>query len=118
MTIKRSTGTVVAAAIVLLGIIASAGSATANTKEQIRIVCTTNWPEQPEQQRLCAERHVAAADELMKRIEGVQQSSLEFAIAKSCIERAKIKPPSMIDWTQALTCYNKRTSGMAPADQP
>ncbi len=114
MTTNRNPGAAVAIAIGLFGIFLSARSVAADTGQQIQILCATNWPKQPEQQRECTQRQTAAADELLKLIEGASQSSIEFAIAKSCIERAKIRRPSTIDWAQALTCFENRSSGIAP----
>lgn len=113
--IPRST---VVGSIALLGMVLSGGSVAADTLQQIQILCATNWPKQPERMRVCVERHTAAADDLMRRIEAASQTSVEFAIAKSCIERAKIKPPSTIDWTQALTCFENRYATVAPSDEP
>jgi hypothetical protein len=118
VTKKQKPGATVTILIGLLGIVLSASSVAANTRQQIQFLCATNWPKQPEQQRECTQRQIAAADELLKRIESASQTSIEFAIAKSCIERAKIRQPLTIDWTQALTCFKNRSSGMAAADEP
>jgi hypothetical protein len=114
----RKPGAAVSVLIGLLGIVLCASSAAANTRQQIQFLCATNWPKQPELQRECTERQIGAADELLKRIESASQSSIEFAIAKSCIERAKIRQPSTIDWTQALTCFKNRSSGPPAAAEP
>jgi hypothetical protein len=107
-----------AASIGLLGVVLCAGTVTANSAKQIKSMCKTNWPKQREEQRLCKQRHAAAADDLMKRIEAASNTSIEFAIAKTCIERATDKPPSTIDWVRALTCYENRLESMATADDP
>jgi hypothetical protein len=118
VTKKQKPGATVTILIGLLGIVLSASSVAANTRQQIQFLCATNWPKQPELQRECTERQIGAADELLKRIESASQTSIEFAIAKSCIERAKIRQPSTIDWSQALTCFKNRSSGTAAAAEP
>jgi hypothetical protein len=89
-----------------------------NNMQQIQLLCGTNWPKQIQEYHACVERNSASADELVKRIEGADENSIEFAIAKSCIERATIRKPAMIDWNKALTCYKNRHSTIVPADEP
>jgi hypothetical protein len=108
----------VVVSIALLGTILFAGNVASNTLRQIQILCATHWPKQPERMRVCVERHTAAADDLLRRIEAATQTSIEFAIGRSCIERAKIRPPSTIDWIQALTCFESRYATVAPSDDP
>ena len=110
----------------LLGAILIAGTAAANNRQKILLLCESEWPKQAEQRRACEERQTTSAETLLKRIEGASDTSIEFAIAKSCIERAKSKPQSKmaskttatIDWDQALTCFEKRDSAIAPSDTP
>lgn len=118
MTLKRNSGIALAVPVALLGIVLSAGSVSAESAKQIQILCASNWPENPEEQRLCRERQTAAADELLDRIEASSETSLEFAIAKACIERGKIRPPSTIHWTKALTCFENRLAGTLMSDDP
>jgi len=95
--------------ISLLGSALAADSARADSATQIRLVCESNWPDLEREQRECRKVQFAAADRLLMRIEAAPEISLEFSLAKSCIERAKVKQPSMVDWVKALTCFKNRT---------
>lgn len=52
----------------------------------------------------------------MKQIEAAPSSSLEFAIARACIERATVLQPATIDWAKAKLCFDRRSSAHATPD--
>ena len=104
--------------VALLGLASIAGRAPQVGVELTRQLCAKKLPKQPEAQQKCRKVQTAAATRLLILIEAAPGTSLEFAIAKTCIERAKISHPSMIDWTQALTCYETRLAKSVPTEDP
>lgn len=82
------------------------GAATSDTAKEIRLVCSLKEPGNQAVQSRCRARQTADASRLLLLTEAAAASSPEFVIASSCIELARTKQPAMIDWTQALACYN------------
>jgi hypothetical protein len=101
---------------VLISVARAPGVAWADSQSRIRFVCTKKFPKEPDEQRKCQGLQNAAATKLMMAIEGVSETSLEFAVANSCIERAKVRQPATIDWSKALACFQSRYAGTKPIE--
>lgn len=104
--------------ISLLVLAPAAGYALADSTAQIRRVCESNWPDLAREQRECRKLQSAAADRLLMRIEAVPESSLDYSLAKSCIERAKVEQPSIVDWVKALSCFKNRSREPGATENP
>lgn len=97
--------------IVWIGTAPLAGAVSADSAAQIQHVCNKKHPKDPDAQQKCRGLQTAAATKLLMRIEAESETSLEFAIASSCIERARVKQPAMVDWSKALACFKSRLAG-------
>ena len=92
-----------------------AGFASADNAAQIEALCAARFAQDANAQASCRSRQSAAIAALMDRIELAVEGSREYKAANTCIERAKVKPPAQVDWTNALRCYeNRMGAGNAP----
>jgi len=87
-----------------------AASGAADNAAEIEAFCTSNWPNDVEQQRLCQDRQHAAAREIISGVEAARKGSRVYTVAQTCIERAKVKQPARIDWMKALNCFKNRSA--------
>ena len=113
VSVARSSLFVMPCAILMLVHSPPAG---ADAMMQINQLCSGRWPDNATAQLICAKSQAVSAKTLIKRIETAAEGSPEFNVAKACIEKFKITPPSTIDWGSALNCFKSRVGVPVGAD--
>lgn len=98
------------------GALSIAPPALADLEATAQVVCAKNWPQDTARQATCREQQKVSGLALMKQIEAAPNTSLDFAIAKACIERATVAQPATIDWAKAKLCFDRRSFAQATPD--